>query len=1381
MTRSEVLERLVDGMPWHLRRLEARFLEVIAADFPAWLAAHDRILAQGSADYLLSRFLLSEVVDTLQQIGQAKTRQREFSRRHARAVLHEERRQLLLDYARDLGASGRQLADDERAFKRWFGVDALNDRYRHQLSLLERRLTVLLKRLGVIAARCLAAEPAQAGKLWPRLELEEGLGDCLFYVGNTHIREAAFNALAHALQALSPAQQEEALSPQSVQFIYRTALEPGPEVWLQCDALNLLRATSPGNFMLAARRRLAQPECGDDFFVRRRIVAWLASAIDNSAVDLPERAELLRLAAADSSPYVRQTLALALPKLGLALAGELLPQLLHADPVLQVRAAAALSLPQLPPALARPALLTALAAEQDSFVLRVLLRVCPACLAPPEKQAAPEEQDFAGEIYRALDQLHAGAADLRVRRWAAQAGERLWLAGEPAVQDFLPELQAAIAACPPGQSRRLPERFNALSGPLLTRVLAVLAQDDYDLSLARTRRGWRLWRGHRFGFRLWRWLHEMRHASPDKRQGFRHTVGRIFRGSWHAPSGILAELAETKVPGEPLQIAAEGGWRPYLPLVDELISALDEDFSSGPLRLFTPEGITEITAPASLLARLRARTALTLRFAHFARLRNWQAGGQSEPGQYLAEISRLGFKLRLVPHAQGLGSSDPAVQRFFPVALLLGVELDDLWYRFKNYFFSVFENSLFELAVFSCTSLLLFIVRHLYLNQLIQRARAAIPLSVGGWGTRGKSGTERIKAALFNALGYSVISKTTGCEAMFLHGRAFEELREMFLFRPYDKATIWEQHNVVRLAAKLGGEVFLWECMALTPAFVQLLQRRWMRDDIATITNTFPDHEDLQGPAGINIPQVMTNFIPEKRILLTSEEQMRPILHTAADALGTRLRGVGWLESGLLTPDVLARFPYQEHPDNIALVVALADELEVPEDFALKAMADCVVADLGVLKVYPAAAIAGRRLSFVNGMSANERFGCLGNWQRLAFDRLTPEAEPGVIVSTVVNNRADRVARSRVFAGILVDDISADYHFLIGSNLAGLQGYIREAWETSMAAVTLWPEGQPEDPLAVLAGFAHRLRLPTDAAAVERRLRAMLAGLGLAMDTAVIAAWSDGTALEKALRGCAGEQAREVLASIGQMATTLKEYQDFAARLQSSTERRQLDNDFRQLLWQWFQRKLIVVEDYHASGNQIIQLIASHTPPGLENRIMGIQNIKGTGLDFVYRWQAWDNCHRACTQLLAPEPAKMEQGLAALSAFHEYGLLCEAHVQDTIARLAQRPGLQERHLAELDLIRRNLDEAMSEIRQGMQLQRSTGWLEQFIGAIEGFFDAGDAVKRRQLADQIYADLVSQRISHARAAIELQALNKRQKGGWLYADLQRRLHGWWRKT
>jgi len=39
-----------------------------------------------------------------------------------------------------------------------------------------------------------------------------------------------------------------------------------------------------------------------------------------------------------------------------------------------------------------------------------------------------------------------------------------------------------------------------------------------------------------------------------------------------------------------------------------------------------------------------------------------------------------------------------------------------------------------------------------------------------------------------------------------------------------------------------------------------------------------------------------------------------------------------------------------------------------------------------VLKTYPTVIYRGRKLTFTNGMSANERAGFMSNWTRLAFD-----------------------------------------------------------------------------------------------------------------------------------------------------------------------------------------------------------------------------------------------------------------------------------------------------------------------------------------------------------------------------------------------------------
>ena len=74
---------------------------------------------------------------------------------------------------------------------------------------------------------------------------------------------------------------------------------------------------------------------------------------------------------------------------------------------------------------------------------------------------------------------------------------------------------------------------------------------------------------------------------------------------------------------------------------------------------------------------------------------------------------------------------------------------------------------------------------------------------IGGWGSRGKSGTERLKAAMIQGMGYSLFAKTTGCEAMMVAGIPGSTPEELFLYRPYDKASITEQRMVLKHAAQL--------------------------------------------------------------------------------------------------------------------------------------------------------------------------------------------------------------------------------------------------------------------------------------------------------------------------------------------------------------------------------------------------------------------------------------------------------------------------------------------------------------------------------------------------------------------------------------------------
>ncbi|MBM3300987.1 MAG: hypothetical protein FJY85_13655, partial [Deltaproteobacteria bacterium] len=479
------------------------------------------------------------------------------------------------------------------------------------------------------------------------------------------------------------------------------------------------------------------------------------------------------------------------------------------------------------------------AQDQDSFVIRAGLRAV-ATLAESfsENGHWNEANQLVNGVTPAIEKLHQTASDLSVRRWAAMARERMLIATNPEAARLKQELSQILKLTKPGRAKRLPRSLiRGVNEEILGRVLSVMSQEDFGLSLRYGRFGPRIIRGDVFGFRLWRLLNEFFSPAPDKRQGFKHTIGRKTEGDLRTPSAIVSELSQTKVPGEPLFMASESGWRPYLPLVDDALTAARRWFSRKMVKFFTAEGVTELKPPRNLLRRVIAALALTVRFAKYARLRNWSEEANIKPDSYVRALERLGFSVRHQGYASDRlkDTMDPAVSRFFGAAFPL-VSLET-WRRFTEYFVSAYENSLYQLGLFAAGLLVFFVGQRTYLGLAVRRARKGFDLVLGGWGTRGKSGTERLKTALVEALGHGLVAKTTGCEAMFLHAYPFGKTREMFIYRSYDKATIWEHHNIMVLAKELRCQVFLWECMGLNPSFVKILQRQWSIDDYSTITN----------------------------------------------------------------------------------------------------------------------------------------------------------------------------------------------------------------------------------------------------------------------------------------------------------------------------------------------------------------------------------------------------------------------------------------------------------------------------------------------------------------------------------------------------------------
>lgn len=658
------------GMGELQQRLYRPQLQQCELEFHAWL--QNQILeptATQESNWI--EFLKLRIGQELSTVEDLRRLYARFSRAVKTTKRVEDERQLILNFAHDLGATSAELEKDAAAFSRWFGADAVVDRYNRRHARHEQYMAFLLDRLAGIAAKVVGGVSDADGQLkfWERLRLERVVKPLLVHDGDPRLKLAAFRCLAAVLSALTREIQEVAVDDTTLQYIYRSALQHQQDVWIQSAALELLVTLSWESFERALRQRLLYPAAGDDIFVRRRAVQLLAQHFPR--LDCGQA--LITSVLSDPSAFVRQVLPKVAIQSPVSQAVAALEQLVIRDASPQVRAATWLEWPGL---LTDPNFrLDALrlfhevaTQETNEFVLRVI------CLAAEQstEQLRRRQDPFLSKWYGAsrevLIALRCSAASVKVRRWASQSLEFIWSESHPEARVLRDRFANFLHTIPRGRSKHLPPSLTeGLDPDFLGRIWAIVCRADYDAQLQFTRRGVKVIRGHVFGFRWWRWWHEFRHPSPDKRQAFPHTIGRLFDGQIHVPSAIMAELAQTKVPGEPLQISAEGGWRPYLPLLDEFNSCIELGQTPKPFRSFTSEGVTIVTPPRGR-KRWRALARLTWQFRQYAEKRNWLDSMQESPDSYVRALEELGFDLRFETYLDEAGKplpGDPMVLRFF--------------------------------------------------------------------------------------------------------------------------------------------------------------------------------------------------------------------------------------------------------------------------------------------------------------------------------------------------------------------------------------------------------------------------------------------------------------------------------------------------------------------------------------------------------------------------------------------------------------------------------------------------------------------------------------------------------------------------------------------
>ena len=299
-----------------------------------------------------------------------------------------------------------------------------------------------------------------------------------------------------------------------------------------------------------------------------------------------------------------------------------------------------------------------------------------------------------------------------------------------------------------------------------------------------------------------------------------------------------------------------------------------------------------------------------------------------------------------------------------------------------------------------------------------------IPLRILVNGTRGKSSVVRLIAAGLNAGGISAVAKTTGSATRLILPDGTEET-----LARNGPVNIIEQVGVVRRAEKLRPRALVVECMSLRPELQRTEAARLIQPHITVITNVGPDHHDVMGADLAAVAKALSGTIPRQGQLFTAEQDFFAVLEKEAIARDTAAHFIDAAEQDFSS----LKLGYIEHPENLALALAVCQQVGVDREAALSGF-QRARPDPGVLRM-----ITGERngiaVSFVNAFAANDPVSIAKIWRLLRLD----QPDPGRRVVAILNLRRDRPHRNAQLLAMLGCDICADEICLIGDSPAGIR------------------------------------------------------------------------------------------------------------------------------------------------------------------------------------------------------------------------------------------------------------------------------------------------------------------------------------------------------
>jgi len=342
----------------------------------------------------------------------------------------------------------------------------------------------------------------------------------------------------------------------------------------------------------------------------------------------------------------------------------------------------------------------------------------------------------------------------------------------------------------------------------------------------------------------------------------------------------------------------------------------------------------------------------------------------------------------------------------------------------------------------------------------LARLRSRIPLRICIAGTRGKSAVTRQIAAALRASGRSVVAKTTGSKPALILPDGSE--REIPRLGP---PSVLEQKRVLSFAARLGADALVAEMMSIGPECLTVESGKILRPGILVVTNVRLDHEEEMGRTKEAVAESLATAIPPRSSVLVCIAEWYPVFDQTARKIRSGVLHIAPDETENLLPGV-------DFPDNVRLSLAVADQLGIDRDTALRGIAAANL-DFGSLRIWSMVSpVSGRNWHFASIFAANEP-----ESTRIALERVRSRVPfEGRRMIALLNLRSDRASRTRQWLAAVRNGFFAGFDLVvfIGEQASAL-GRIRfprgegipavgaiEARSARKVADALWPMSADE-------------------------------------------------------------------------------------------------------------------------------------------------------------------------------------------------------------------------------------------------------------------------------------------------------------------------------